>query len=142
MGSRRSARELALQMLFQRGFHQDSQDSREGFVSFGQAQKTEVTAYAEQLVAGVLEHLTSIDGLIEKHAQHWSLERIAPVDRSILRFSICELLYFKEVPSKVVIDEAIEVAKKYGNEDSGAFINGILDQILRQSEASAPEVAS
>ena len=89
----------------------------------------EVQTFAESLVRGTLEHAAEIDRQVAGHATHWSLARIAPVERNILRLAAYELLYRHEIPEKVAINEAIELAKLYGSEESGAFVNGILDQI-------------
>jgi len=88
-----------------------------------------VKAFADQLLQGVATHQKEIDRIIERYTKNWSTERMAIVDRNILRFSIYEILYLDEIPSSVTLNEAIEIAKDYGNENSGAFINGILDQI-------------
>ena len=129
MGFRRQARELALQMLFQIDFNHDQKDLPASFWA-GREALPQVKAFAELLAQGVLQRLPEIDKTIEKYTQHWSPERMAAIDRNILRFSIFELLYLKEIPPKVTINEAIEIAKKYGAEDSGAFVNGILDRVL------------
>ena len=129
MGFRRQARELTLQMLFQIDFNRDQKDLPASFW-VGREALPQVKAFAELLAQGVLQRLPEIDKTIEKYTQHWSPERMAAIDRNILRFSIFELLYLKEIPPKVTINEAIEIAKKYGAEDSGAFVNGILDRVL------------
>lgn len=130
MGFRRQARELALQMLFQIDFNRDQGGTSASFWE-ERTDLPQVKAFADLLAQGVLRHLPEIDKTIEKFTQHWSPERMAAIDRNILRFSIFELLYLKEIPPKVTINEAIEIAKKYGAEDSGAFVNGILDRILQ-----------
>lgn len=130
MGFRRKARELALQLLFQIDFTGDRIEIPPSFWAENEA-LPQVRAFAEILVQGVLKRLSEIDSIIEKYARHWSRERMAAIDRNILRFAIFELLYLKEIPPKVTINEAIEIAKKYGSEDSGAFVNGILDRIHR-----------
>ena len=86
-----------------------------------------------RLVLGVLEHRQEIDRLIEKYSENWRLDRMDVIDRSILRMAVFELLYCDEIPPKVTLNEAIELGKRYGSEDSGSFINGILDRI--QNEA-------
>lgn len=89
----------------------------------------EVRAFADALVRGTAEKLAELDGTIEANAAHWSLARIAPVERNILRLAAYELLFRDDIPERVAINEAIELAKLYGSEESGAFVNGILDQI-------------
>jgi N utilization substance protein B len=90
--------------------------------------------FAEQLVQGVLDHLTELDELLQRVADHWSVDRMAVVDRNVLRCAVYELLYLDEIPAKVTINEAIEIAKRFGSEESGAFINGILDKIIKSEE--------
>ena len=89
-------------------------------------------SYARNLVRGTLSHLQEIDDLIRSQAEHWRLERMPAVDRNILRLAIYEFLYELDVPKLVVIDEAIELAKKFGSENSGRFVNGLLDGLLKQ----------
>lgn len=89
----------------------------------------EVREFADTLARGAAEHTPELDKLIQANAAHWSLARIAPVERNILRLAAFELLYRHDIPERVAINEAIELAKLYGSEESGAFVNGILDQI-------------
>ena len=89
-------------------------------------------AYAQQLVRGTVDHREEIDAMIRGQADNWRLERMPPVDRNILRLAIYEMLYERETPKLVVVDEAIELAKKFGSEQSGRFINGLLDGLLKQ----------
>lgn len=89
----------------------------------------EAIPYAEGLVAGVVEKKGELDDLIRKFSQHWRIDRMSLVDRNILRIGAFELCYRPDVPARVVINEAIELAKRYGTDDSGAFVNGILDSI-------------
>jgi N utilization substance protein B len=86
-------------------------------------------AYLLELVAGVTAHLEELDVFIVRYSEHWRLERMTIVDRNLLRLAIYELLYQPNIPVKVVINEAVELAKRYGSEASGGFINGILDQV-------------
>ncbi len=96
-------------------------------------------AYLKKLVAGVAAHLEELDALIVRFSEHWRLERMTVVDRNLLRLAVFELLYQPKIPPKVAINEAVEMAKRYGSEDSGAFINGILDQIRKESGAGDQE---
>jgi len=97
----------------------------------------EAISYAEALVAGVVEKKGELDDLIRKFSQHWRLDRMSLVDRNILRLGAFELCYRPDIPARVVINEAIELAKRYGTDDSGAFVNGILDSIhLRQRNST------
>jgi N utilization substance protein B len=133
MGLRRKAREHALQLLFQ-------QDSSQGKTPLGGTSALHPPAdkpvddFVDRLIRGVTRHLSEIDSLIRKHAEHWSLERMALVDRNVLRIAVFELLYLDDIPAKVTLNEAIEVAKRYGDESSSAFINGILDRMLGEEE--------
>ena len=97
-------------------------------------QLEEAFDYARSLVEGTLAHRDEIDELIRDQAEHWRLERMPPVDRNILRLAVYELLYEADVPKLVVLDEAIELAKKFGSEQSGRFINGLLDGLLKSHE--------
>lgn len=129
MGKRRRARELALSLLYQLEFHpHDSGEATKVFWKNHPA-SPEVRAFADDLVRGTLERREVIDRLIALYAQHWRLSRMAVIDRNILRMAVYELLWNEETPEKVIINEAIELAKTYGAEDSGRFVNGMLDQI-------------
>lgn len=127
--SRSRCRELALQLLYQA----DCVGHREGeairFWRHFQEKATKAPAYLEKLVAGVGAHKEELDALLREYSQHWRLERMALVDKNLLRLAVFEMKYHPEVPVKVVINEAVELAKRYGSEDSGAFINGLLDRI-------------
>lgn len=89
--------------------------------------------FVKRLVHGVLEHHLELDRLIEQYSEHWRIDRIDMIDRNILRMALFELLYCEEIPPKVTINEAIDLGKRFGSEDSGSFINGILDRV--QNEA-------
>ena len=89
--------------------------------------------FADRLVRGVLEHGQEIDQVIEEHSENWRLERMPAVDRNILRIATFEFLHCEEIPPKVTLNEAIELGKRFGSEESGSFINGILDRILSRS---------
>ncbi len=97
---------------------------------------TSVRLFAEGIVKGVVEYRPVIDKKISACAKNWSLQRMTPVDLSILRIAVYELLYMPETPAAVVIDEAIEIAKRYGTKESPAFINGVLDKIAALAAAS------
>ncbi len=90
--------------------------------------------YGKSLVEGTLEHRDEIDRLIREQAEHWRLERMPVVDRNILRLAVYEFLYETDVPKLVVLDEAIELAKRFGSEQSGRFVNGLLDGLLKRHE--------
>ena len=130
MGRRRKARELALQFLYQLDLRSDGDpvSCSEEFWSRHPVDP-EARAFAETLVRGTKLHQGKIDELIRQYAEHWDLERMAVVDRNILRAGIFELLWTMDTPPKVVINEAIEIAKKFSTQESSRFINGILDRI-------------
>jgi transcription antitermination protein NusB len=129
MGKRRRARELALMALYELDFRpvEVSLVLKEFWKD--RAVPAEVQEFADALVRGTAERAPELDKLIQANAAHWSLARIAPVERNILRLAAYELLYRHDIPERVAINEAIELAKLYGSEESGAFVNGILDQI-------------
>jgi len=131
MGKRRKARELALQALYQKDFH--GREDLPELVQFWEEQKagSETRQFAQKLVEGVGGRRVEIDRLIEEHSEHWKLSRMNRIDRNILRIAVLELLEMEDIPCKVTIDEAIELGKRFGANESGAFINGILDQILK-----------
>ena len=93
----------------------------------------EIRKFAEELVKGTLEKLEDIDALIEKLAENWILGRMAAVDRNILRLAAFEILYRKDIPSAVTINEALEIAKKYSSSESAPFLNGVLDRIAKEA---------
>jgi N utilization substance protein B len=121
-------------MLYQ--IDQTGASADEVFRQFWQGQDAsdEHREFAERLVGGVIAGQIETDRLIGGAAEHWRLDRMAVVDRNVLRLAVCEMLNHPETPQAVVIDEAIEVAKRFGSADSGAFINGILDSIRQQIE--------
>jgi transcription antitermination protein NusB len=128
--SRRHARELALQTLYAC----ESGDMSEwnvmlGTISENSAITDENRLYARTLVQAAVGNLAVIDECLTRHAANWELKRMAALDRNVLRLAVAELFYFTEVPFKVVIDEAVELAKTYGTDESGRFVNGILDSI-------------
>lgn len=132
---RRQAREIALQVLFQLEFMPQHPVAKalEYFRSTLNADKS-VWDYSEQVLLGVEKNRTQIDSEIQKHTAHWKLDRLALVDLNILRLATYELRFADEsAPPAAVINEAIEIAKKYGSSDSGKFVNGILDQIRKSS---------
>lgn len=127
--SRSQCREWALQFLYQAEF--DGPYRPEALERFWRHFQTESAppAYLLELVEGVTSHLEELDVFIVRYSEHWRLERMTIVDRNLLRLAIYELLYQPNIPVKVVINEAVEMAKCYGSEASGGFINGILDQV-------------
>ncbi len=133
MGNRRKSRELALQALYQ--WDITKQDAFKITVQLSEHFSAEKgkDEFAERIVLGVLEHLQELDRLIERYSEHWRLDRMTVIDRSILRIATFEFLYCEDIPPKVTLNEAIELGKQYGSDDSGSFINGILDQIQKEA---------
>jgi N utilization substance protein B len=162
MGQRREARERAVQFLFQHdlnppenleealGHFWSSQrapaiEGEKAGASWGQkvelpppsAEELGTRLFADKLIRGVIEHRTELDQRIQGHAQNWDLGRMAVVDRNILRLAIYEMLFRDDIPPIVSINEAVDVAKKYSTQDSGKFVNGILDKIKGELSRSA-----
>ena len=137
MSTRRDGRELALQALYSKDLVlQNANFALKRIIeSFGEGEEptlevnSKAYAFASELVNGVIAHLADIDGRIAEKSKHWSMARMARVDLNILRLAIFELLYRPDIPKNVTMNEAIEVAKKFGAEDSASFVNGILDEI-------------
>lgn len=158
-GARRQARELALKLIFQKEFVDETgaeqvsmrellarfQESSEGAVreinretnevtSLGKLVASEITEYGETLFNGVNSHLSEIDSLIQENSAHWKLQRMALVDLCIMRIAVLEMRFLTPALSpSVAINEAVDLAKTFGTSDSGAFVNGILDQIAKQT---------
>jgi transcription antitermination protein NusB len=134
MGTRRKAREYALQMLFQWDVTHDPIEATRAAFWENHDEPEAVVEFADRLVERTIEHVEEIDALIRKHAEHWRLDRMAIVDRNLLRLAVQEFLYDKETPRSVVINEAIEIARRYSAQESPQFVNGILDSIRRELE--------
>ena len=135
MGPRRKAREYALQMLFQWDITHDAIEQI--VATFFQNQPEESAAivdFARSLVTGTIEHVEEIDRLIQRHAEHWRLDRMAVVDRNLLRLATQEFLHDSGTPKTVIINEAIEIARRFSTQESPQFINGILDSIKKELE--------
>jgi N utilization substance protein B len=131
MGARHSGREAALQMLFQmEASGGDAEEVVQTFwKSFGVDADPEGRVYAEEVVRGVGADLPKLDELITAASVNWRMERMARVDRNVLRLGTWELAHREDVPRAVVLDEAVELAKAYGSDDSSAFVNGVLNRI-------------
>ncbi len=164
-GKRRTAREMAIQMLYQSDLGgsalphifntfdlaeyvnsemaaegkrrsdagaEDDAGERAAARARARRRAEDAFVYAQGLVRGVMENVERVDEMIRSQADHWRLERMPAVDRNVLRLAVYEMLYEKETPKLVVLDEAIELAKKFGSEQSGRFVNGLLDGLLKQ----------
>ena len=133
MNVRRKARETALQALYKIDISDAAGDDALELEEL--APGTESRRYCETLVRGVKSRLAELDAEIEKHSENWTVKRMSVVDRNILRIAAYELMYCSDVPYKVIIDEAVELAKTFGTDESGPFINGIVDRIRKESTA-------
>jgi N utilization substance protein B len=131
MGSRRKARELALQMLFQ--WELGKHPPQHVVSTFLGTRKIDpdVEGFARWLFEGAASEVESLDRRVGEHAEHWRLERMAAVDRNILRLALYELLHRPETPPAVVINEALEIARRFSGADSAEFVNGVLDAIRK-----------
>jgi transcription antitermination factor NusB len=134
MGKRRRARELAVQVLFHMEYNPGDPDAGFKLICENFRPSKAVRAFSRELVRGVLEKREELDGLIKRSSKNWRLERMSPVDRNILRVAVFEILYLQDIPPKVSIDEGVELGKKFGTEESGSFINGILDHIFNSMQ--------
>jgi len=123
--NRHQAREKALQTLFQLDFNK--QEIEEKLESLSEKQNN---SFYNELIAGVVNDVKEIDHFIEKNLENWSIDRIAIVEKTILRIAIYELKYMDDIPPNVSINEAVELAKKYGDDQSGKFVNGVLAKII------------
>jgi len=134
MRKRSQAREYALKILY--AIDIAKIDHADCIRAFWEHQETDdaIREFTDILVKGVMKNKAEIDAMISSYATNWQLERMAAVDRNILRFATYELLFMSDIPPKVTINEAIEVAKKFGDNDSGKFINGILDKINKSEK--------
>jgi len=129
MTIRRKARELALQALFYMDASKNFSQEKITLFSKALPPPVKTIPFFTQLTEGVYMHLAEIDDMISRYAKNWKLKRMLNVDRNILRIAIFELLYCDDIPKKVTLNEAIDLAKAFGGEDSSRFINGILDQV-------------
>lgn len=130
MKNRRKSRELALQALYQVDVARASADDalRAALGAEEEPVEEEIRAFAESLVRGVAAELESIDAVLQRHSLHWKVERMAKIDRNVMRMAIHELRG-TDTPGKVVLNEAVELGKAYGSTESSAFINAILDKV-------------
>ena len=132
-GTRRKSRELALQMLFQLDMGKQSTDEvRKTFWGERRDLDEKVQSFADDLFRVAAEREAEIDQIIERNAEHWRMERMAAVDRNVLRCGVAEFVGFPETPKPVVINEALEIARRYSTPESVQFINGVLDSVARE----------
>lgn len=137
MRKRTKARECALQMLYQIDITSDTAEpALEGYWQDNKQQQ-QIVEFATNLVKGVCQKKGRIDELLTSYTENWTISRMAVVDRNILRMGVYELLYCPDIPPKVSINEAVDLAKKFGDSESGKFVNGILDRIHKENKNSA-----
>ncbi|MFQ3546875.1 MAG: transcription antitermination factor NusB [Termitinemataceae bacterium] len=141
MASRRKARILAFQALFSWEASQASVAELVDFPWLEEDKRTSIdegtAAFAQFLIAGTIENIEQIDTLIKKHLKNWNFDRLNRVDLAIMRMSVYSLLFQKEIPPSIVIDEAIDIAKEFGTDDSYRFINGVLDAVKKEIQGSS-----
>ena len=138
MGKRRSSRELDLTFLYQFELNEGDLDEQIKLFLERNSSQEGVENFMKELVMSLVSKMKEIDEIIQKYSDHWILDRMTVIDRNILRIGACELLFNFSTPPKVVINEAIDIAKKYGNEDSPEFINGILDKVYNEIGQKGP----
>jgi transcription antitermination factor NusB len=131
---RRKAREIALAFLYQWDLRGDEVLPELDDLLVKDRREPDVADYVKALVHGTIEHRTAIDARISEAAEHWRIERMAVVDRNVLRMATYEMAHRDDVPPKVAINEAIELAKRFSTDQSGAFVNGVLDRVRRGIE--------
>lgn len=134
-GKRRKSRELALQMLFQSDMGKQSQDQvRKTFWNERSTVDEETRGFADDLFRVACDSQSKIDELIQKHAEHWRMERMPAVDRNLLRLGVAEFLGFPKTPRAIVVNEALEIAHRYSSPESVQFVNGVLDSVGKELE--------
>jgi N utilization substance protein B len=134
MSSRHIARERSIQLLFQLDYN-ETEDREKAFDEFWGSfeDKPDVRPFADDLVLGVLEHRDSLDGEIQRYAKNWDLKRMGGVDRNVLRLALYEIQHRKDIPPVVSVNEAIELAKELSSDEAAKFVNGILDQAIKDA---------
>ena len=131
MTPRHKARELALQVLFQWDIHQGTSEWLDAFWAQNPVNPA-TREFADSIIHGVISEVEELDGVIGRFAHNWSVSRMAFIDRAILRIAVYEFLSFPDIPAPVTLNEAIDLAKDFGDDQSKAFVNGILDRILQE----------
>ena len=136
MTHRRLARECALEVLYRLDLVGDEPEHTIAEILLRKNPSEEAETYLRRLADATQAHQQEIDAVLRRHLTRWRLERLTLLDRAILRLAAAEILYFDDIPPKVSINEAVEVAKKYGDDEAGKFVNGVLDSVFRETEAS------
>ncbi|MFO7637702.1 MAG: transcription antitermination factor NusB [bacterium] len=137
MTQRRLAREAALEVLYRLELVGDEPDEVIDEIIHRRNPSDEAEEHLRRLVDATLKNRAAVDGMVRRHLRHWRFERLRHLDRALLRLTCAELLYFDDVPPKVSINEAVDIARKYGDDDSGRFVNGVLDGIFKELTAEA-----
>jgi N utilization substance protein B len=132
--NRRQARECALEVLYRLDLVGDEPENTIAEILLRKNPSEEAENYLRRLIDAVLGNQREIDAALRKHLTRWRLERLTVLDRAILRLAASEILYFDDVPPKVSINEAVDVAKKYGDDEAGKFVNGVLDSVFQESD--------
>jgi N utilization substance protein B len=134
MTNRRQARECALEVLYRLDLVGDEPEHTIAEILLRKNPPDEAETYLRRLVDSALGNQQEIDVALRRHLVRWRLERLTVLDRAILRLAAAEILYFDDVPPKVTINEAVEIAKKYGDDDAGKFVNGVLDSVYQETD--------
>ena len=141
MGKRRKSRELAVKVLFHIEYNHDNPKEAFDLIFERFSQGKLSISFSKGLVFGVCENKKTLDKVISQASRNWKITRMSQVDKCILRIAIFEILFMEDIPPRVSIDEAVELGKKYGSEDSSRFINGVLDKIYKfQEKESEPDL--
>ena len=138
MASRRKSRELALQMLFQ--WEVGKHSPAHVVTTFLDPEEIDkpVNSFARSLFQGTVDDISTLDPMLSQHTKHWRLERMAAVDRNVLRLALFEMLHHSKTPAAVIINEALEIARRFSGEDSAEFVNGVLDGVHKALPATNP----
>lgn len=132
MTQRRLAREMALEVLYRLDLVKDEPDDTIEQILARKNPTDEAEAYLRRLVQSVLDHRQEIDKVLRGHLRKWRVERLRVLDRAVLRMGCAEMLYFDDIPPKVSINEAVDISRKFGDDDSGRFVNGVLDAVFKE----------
>ena len=134
MTNRRQARECALEVRYRLDLVGDESENTTAEILLRKNPSEEAETYLRRLIDAALGNQQEIDATLRKHLTRWRLERLTVLDRAILRLAAAEILYFDDVPPKVSINEAVDIAKKYGDDEAGKFVNGVLDSVFQESD--------
>jgi len=139
LGKRTQSREIALQVLYQIDMSEGTTEGTFNLFWENFTPPDDLREFSRKIVSGVCQHEEEIDVIIEHYSEHWRLKRMTIVDRNILRLAIFELMFCDDIPPKVVLNEAVELGKKFGSDKSGSFVNGILDKVAHRIARLHPD---